>query len=263
MMGSTGRPSDKKFGYPVWKRRTKENTDIMRQSEANLDAFWSQVDKLMFKKAGDLTGIAVRKLLTQPRILQRTAPWSEPVKPNVKPSSGHGPSEDAATSLIKPLSEIYFDLESCTSKKKASSTAPPPKSKVKTRGAPESNRSSHTAEAEPNPADPQPTFAVDSRALKVFRTVFFMPLLTAVPGEVAWNDFVHAMISTWFGAEKLYGSVWHFTPSKLEVERSIQFHEPHPSGKIPFRIARRHGRRLYRAHGWHGGMFALQEKAVA
>jgi hypothetical protein len=263
MMGSTGCPSDKKFGYPVWKRRTKENTDIMRQSEANLDAFWSQVDKLMFKKAGDLTGTAVRKLLTQPRILQRTAQWSEPVKPNVKPSSRHGPSEDSATSLIKPLSEIYFDHESCTSRKTASSTAPRPKSKVKTRGASESNRSSHTAEAEPNPADPQPTFAVDSRALKVFRTVFFMPSLTAVPGEVAWNDFVHAMISTGFGAEKLYGSVWHFTPSKLHVERSIQFHEPHPSGKIPFRIARRHGRRLHRAYGWHGGMFVLQEKAVA
>lgn len=73
MMGSTGCPSDKKFGYPVWKRRTKENTDKMRQSEANLDAFWSQVDKLMLKKAGDLTETVVRNLLTQPRILQRTA----------------------------------------------------------------------------------------------------------------------------------------------------------------------------------------------
>lgn len=181
----------------------------------------------------------------------------------MKPSSRYRLSEDGAVSLIEPLSETYFDLESWTSRKTASSTATTPRSKVKTRGAPESNRSSHTAEAEANPADPQPTFAVDSRALKVFRTVFFMPSLNAVPGEVAWNDFVHAMISTGFGAEKLYGSVWHFTPSKLDVERSIQFHEPHPSGKIPFRVARRHGRRLHRAYGWHGDMFVLQEKPVA
>lgn len=47
------------------------------------------------------------------------------------------------------------------------------------------------------------------------------------------------MSSTGFAIEKLYGSVWQFTPSDLDVERSIQFHEPHPSGKIPFRMARR------------------------
>ena len=108
--------------------------------------------------------------------------------------------------------------------------------------------------------DPQPTFAVDARALKVFRTLFFVPSATATPGEVAWTDFVHALASTGFGAEKLYGSVWHFTPTNLDVERSIQFHEPPPLGKIPFRMARRHGRRLYRAYGWHGGMFVMQEK---
>jgi hypothetical protein len=51
-----------------------------------------------------------------------------------------------------------------------------------------------------------------------------------------------------------------FQPSGLDVERSIQFHEPHPAGKIPFRVARRIGRRLERAYGWVGGMFALRGK---
>jgi hypothetical protein len=55
-----------------------------------------------------------------------------------------------------------------------------------------------------------------------------------------------------------YGSVWTFSPTKLKVETSINFHEPHPNGKIPFTVARRHGRRLNRSYGWHGGMFVLE-----
>lgn len=256
LMGSLGNPSDKKFDYPVARRRTKENTEIMQQSEANLDAFWSQIDKKMSQKAGDLTATALKNLLTQPRILQRTPKWSEPVQPN------RGPSNDDIECLGKPLSELYFELESRTSRTTLGSGTQIPRSKLKTRGVPQSASQITLAEPEPNPADPQPTFAVDSRALKVFRTLFFVPSLTAVPGEVVWNDFVHAMVSTGFGAEKLYGSAWHFTPTKLDVERSIQFHEPHPSGKIPFQVARRHGRRLQRAYGWHGSMFVLREKAV-
>jgi hypothetical protein len=65
------------------------------------------------------------------------------------------------------------------------------------------------------------------------------------------------MGTTAFTVEKLYGSVWQFTPRNLDVERSIQFHEPHPIAKIPFLVARRIGRRLNRAYGWHGQMFAL------
>ena len=80
------------------------------------------------------------------------------------------------------------------------------------------------------------------------------------PGEIPWSDFLHAMSHTGFEIEKLYGSTWQFTPTKLDVERSIQFHEPHPVNKIPYRVARRHGRRLNRAYGWTGAMF-VQDKA--
>ena len=34
-----------------------------------------------------------------------------------------------------------------------------------------------------------PIFAVDKRALKVFSTIFFVPLRRAQPGEVAWSSF--------------------------------------------------------------------------
>jgi hypothetical protein len=74
---------------------------------------------------------------------------------------------------------------------------------------------------------------------------------------------LYTMASIGFVPEKLYGSVWQFSPDpeKLAVERSIQFHEPHGANtKILYRIARRYGRRLNRAYGWDGSSFALEEK---
>ncbi|PLN84620.1 hypothetical protein BDW42DRAFT_162360 [Aspergillus taichungensis] len=65
------------------------------------------------------------------------------------------------------------------------------------------------------------------------------------------------MSGTAFSVQKLYGSVWQFTPRNLIVERSILFHEPNFMAKIPYQYARQIGRRLFRAYGWHGGMFGL------
>ena len=109
------------------------------------------------------------------------------------------------------------------------------------------------------PEDVQPKFAVGKRALKVFNTLFHTPTVADHAGELPWTDFLHAMASTGFSIEKLYGSVWQFTPTKLDVENAISFHEPHPTGKIAFRTARRIGRRLHRAYGWEGGMFKVEE----
>ena len=78
----------------------------------------------------------------------------------------------------------------------------------------------------------------------VLATVFFVPSTADQQGEIVWKDFLQAMVATGFVPDKLYGSVWQFTSSKLDVERSIHFDEPHPSGKIPYLVARRHGRRL-------------------
>ncbi|KAJ5156468.1 hypothetical protein N7492_009271 [Penicillium capsulatum] len=84
-----------------------------------------------------------------------------------------------------------------------------------------------------NSVDSQPTFPVDARALKVFRSIFFYPATTFTPGEIPWNDFLHSMAFVGFAAMKLDGSVWQFQPTKLDVERSIQFHEPHLRGELP------------------------------
>ena len=71
------------------------------------------------------------------------------------------------------------------------------------------------------------------------------------------------MHSAGFSVEKMHGSAWQFTPTKLDVERSISFHEPHPGDKLAVRVARRYGRRLNRAYGWDAASFMLAAKAGA
>ncbi|OOF91998.1 hypothetical protein ASPCADRAFT_409080 [Aspergillus carbonarius ITEM 5010] len=252
-----GDPSDGKFNYPIARRRNKENVEALRKAESHLDAFWAAIDQVMVTKAGDLHDTAMRALLSQSRILQRTAEWVEPGKPQPARSAQPKSSEVDGYGLYQHISTIYSGFSPRTL------DLAQPKAKAKTRGKPRPT-ATHVDEAEAllrlNPADRQPTFTVDGRAFKVFRTIFFNPALMSTPGEVPWNDFLHAMTSVGFTVMKLYGSVWQFQPTRLDVERSIQFHEPHPRGKLPFTTARRYGRRLHRAYGWFGGMFVLDKK---
>lgn len=138
-------------------------------------------------------------------------------------------------------------------------TFEPPKEKIKTRGRPALEPADQGAEPDAN-TTPQETnlkskFIVSKKVAKVFSTLFFTPQTADLPGEIPWTDFLSAMVATGFNPVKLYGSAWQFTPTNLDLERSIQFHEPHPIPKIPFWMARRHGRRLNRAYGWEGDMF--------
>jgi hypothetical protein len=253
-------PLDRRFFYPSEKRRTKETVEALRQAEANLDAFWDKFDKCFHANVGDLSNTALGTLLSQQRTLQRTPEWTPP--PEEAKATEPVVTSPADDSIYRPLSTLYFELGGPHAEPRA---AAQPKTKAKTRGAPTAAPTPQQPQQQLSDAvstltlDEQPTFPVDARALKVFRTLFFHPSVTSTPGEVSWNDFLHAMTSTGFRAEKLYGSVWHFQPSGLDVERSIQFHEPHPVGKIPFRVARGMGRRLARAYGWGGGMFVLRK----
>ncbi|KAF4985945.1 hypothetical protein FDECE_16214 [Fusarium decemcellulare] len=246
-----------KFTYPISKRRTRENVDTLRRAEMNLDRVWTQVDVIMHTSKVQLDGTAIQRLLSQQRMLQRTPEW---VEPTVVKGKQHDVLDPDSDTLYEPFSAIFSSI-----KKIKHEPIPPiqPKVKVKTRGAaskPEINSTQDPIGDGPGATGIQPSFSVDSRALKTFRTLFFNPTVTSSPGEIPWNDFLHAMTSTGFMAEKLYGSVWQFSPTNLDVERSIHFHEPHPKGKLAFEVARRYGRRLNRAYGWFGGMFVLKEK---
>jgi hypothetical protein len=225
----------------------------MRLAEENLDLFWKTMDQNMLSSVkGSFQETAVWKLLSQERNLQRTLEWVEPAKPS-KSVSGDG--------LAQPLSELYFELEHRTERTIGRTTAKNDRSaKQKTRGATAPVVENEEAVVPPSAEeDRRPTFTVDARALKVFRTLFYMLSVSATPGKVAWLGFLDAMSSVGFKMEKLHGSVWHFQPTKLGVERSIQIHEPHPVAKMAYRVARRVGRRLERAYGWFGNMFVLEE----
>lgn len=256
---NAGEVSDGRFRYPVDKRKTRENTEVMQAAERNLDLFWTKVDGQFLHKTSLFKHPALRNLLSDERILHRTPDWEE--SDSARPANQR---VDSIEELCRPLSQIYFELEHRTQSTLAPEKTPVgKKTKVKTRGAPQpaeqpADETAQQVNMGPDP-DIQPTFTVDKRAYKVFSTLFYRPSRTAQPGEIPWNDFLHAMGMTGFAIEKLYGSVWQFTPSRLDVERTIQFHEPHPVVKIPFRTVRRFGRRLARAYGWHGDMFKLDE----
>jgi hypothetical protein len=168
-----------------------------------------------------------------------------------------------------PFSQLSFDDQKSQKQTlRNSSSHSTKKKKTKTRKPDSPGTSVPEVKAEAaSPVDSGqavPKISVDARALKVFKTLFFTPSVTSTPGELAWTDFLYAMVSMGFVPEKLYGSVWQFSPDpdKLAVERSIQFHEPHGANtKIPYSIARRYGRRLNRAYGWDGSSFTLEEKA--
>lgn len=253
--------SSGKLAYPIDKRRTKENVAVLRRSEASLDAFWAFVDKLVYAKVGTLeeqaergtlNESAVSRILSQSRAIQRTPEWVEPTK-QPKTTTAQATVSDTKT-IDKSMSSLVLG---------PSSTKPQPASKIKTktRGTADAALAEEVPEDDPAADDDEPTaFQVDARTLRVFRTLFHDPSAAGSQGELPWQDFLHAMTSVGFAAEKLYGSVWQFRPVSLDADRSIQFHEPHPRGKVPFRVARWHGRRLSRAYGWGLEMFTLKEK---
>ncbi|PGH35131.1 hypothetical protein GX50_02053 [[Emmonsia] crescens] len=241
-------PFDGKFTYPSDKRRTQQHVETMRKAEQNLNSFWETIDQYYRRNTGKTLLETFRHLLPDDRQLQRTPEW-------VPPAPAPNPSND----IYQPFSQLSVQDEIQTPARLTADE----NSKIKTRGTPhpqpdtESTVPHHGAPR--HIPDIQPTLRISKRAFKVFSTLFHTPSEADQPGEIPWSDFLHAMVSAGFGPVKLYGSVWQFTPTKLDVSRSIQFHEPHPRNKIPFKVARRFGRRLNRAYGWHAGVFALAE----
>ncbi|KAG0043472.1 hypothetical protein BGZ83_011356 [Gryganskiella cystojenkinii] len=247
-----------RFYYPVDKRRTKETTEAMQQAERNLDEYWLKLDNFLSQKVPAYRSGPLANLLKS-RSMYRTPDWTGPDTASSVPKNEHQVEDD----IIKPLSQLYLDSERVED---SGFKASLPKSKAKTRGVTttDKDQSVEPAEDDSESAAVDPVFPVDKRALKVFSILFYQPSSSAQPGEIPWNDFLHAMTSVGFAVEKLYGSIWHFSPSvssnkSVVWDRSIQFHEPHPVAKIPYRTARRFGRRLSKAYGWRGDMFTLSK----
>lgn len=68
-----GDPSDDKFNYPSHRRRNKQNVDIMRKAEANLDALWKAIDGNYNARAiGKSHNDMIAHPLRSDRAIQRT-----------------------------------------------------------------------------------------------------------------------------------------------------------------------------------------------
>ncbi|KAF6836804.1 hypothetical protein CMUS01_05284 [Colletotrichum musicola] len=225
-----GIPDEDKFKYPAEKRRNKANAEQMRSAEAVLDAFWVDIQRDLERREG--VSLQLRSELRRP--VQRTPEWVEPPKAKAK---GAQTGSGAEAALAAPFGGLT--MEDAPGEKP--STQPKSKTKAKGTAQPDAETQAPVEEADATKGpeqDKQPSFKVDKRALKV-----------------AWTEFLHAMQTVGFNMEKLHGSAWKFTPTRIDVESSIQFHEPHPSSKLPFVGARRIGRRLNREYGWTGDMF--------
>lgn len=179
-----GDPSDRKFNYPSEKRRTKENTATLIQSERNLDNFWVTIDRLVYNGCGSLDGSAVERLLSQDRTLHRTPEWiEEPAATNTKTSKPRSANVDIEP-IYKPLSSLYFELPG-KKPEDFNETLAPPKTKTKTRGMPSKETPETTAVlcSADVALDSKPaSISVNARSLKVFRTLFFDPNVTSSRG---------------------------------------------------------------------------------
>ena len=243
-----GNPSSRFFYYPADKRRTRQTVEDMHQAENRLDAFWNKVDQHFVNDAG---GWSLSQALPEHRELCRTPAWVEVFE---EPGTGSGSDHPEPSNW--PARPVSLNTEHESHSPAPDRGALPLRTKIKTRGVSRSEPAQTGSEqSEDTEPDAQRRIVVGKRALKVFSTLFHLPSQSDQPGEIPWLDFVHAMSSTGFVPEKLGGSVWQFTPTKLDVERSISFHEPHPHNKIPFLVGRRFGRRLNRAYGWTGDTF--------
>lgn len=231
-----------KMKYPAEKRRTAVTVQKMREAETALDNFWQNVDEHYKGKKGKVLGDLFSEILTS-RQLQRTAEWVEPTLPPTESNNvlKIAPEQFSTIGLDEPSSRTYVHA---------------PKIKVKTRGP-----SAETGAADEVPqvtqaTEPQSaTIGISKRAFEMFSLIFNTDN-QELPGEIPWTEFLHGMSSAGFSIEKQHGSAWLFTPSDA-TQRSIIFHAPHPTNKIPIYIARRHGRRLTRAYGWSAKTFSL------
>ncbi|KAI4724648.1 hypothetical protein E4T49_07604 [Aureobasidium sp. EXF-10728] len=285
-LADLGSPGDGRFSYPISNRRTKTNASALHKAEFHLDAFWSEVDKHLASQSVILPDRMMRLLLSGNRSLQRTPEWEEPVVDKTKgkmngrsngKSQGKMNGKSNSTSnderngkpastqqnceaSIAPLSSTYLQLRG--SHKRQTSIQEAGSISRKSQDAASLTTSGQRGEGDNSTAatvSTRSTFTVDKRAKKTFSVLFYTPSSNDTPGDTTWTDFVHAMLSVGFVVEKLYASVWHFTPPDSIPGESIQFHAPHVGDKVRYHMARSFGRRLHRAYEWDVDMFVVQQ----
>ncbi|KAI0127096.1 hypothetical protein BJ170DRAFT_724832 [Xylariales sp. AK1849] len=235
----TAMPSGRRFYYPIEKSPNKQNNEAMRQAEMNLDEFWNEF--LPMLRDSNLLNHHQSSTL-----LRKIARTPERTEFDMKTL----PNQAKETDL-----DYYFGtltLRHADDQPRRFVLTAEKNSKLKTKGTPvlpdraRTDESFLTSELESTTKTCRPYLKVDRRAAKAFQTLFYVPGLDNHQRELIWIEFTYAMTHVGFSAEKLYGSVWQFTPiENIEftgTKRAIQFHEPHPHKSLPYWKARRLGR---------------------
>ncbi len=236
-----------KFNYPSHKYQNQETVAKMQQAENSLDAFWSKLDGYCTK--GGRSGLhQLLEGVLRDCKLQRTDDWQQPELKTTSTTPNN--SVQAATAGLSTLGLNTYTEEPVTPPQHGNI-----RQKTKTRGQGYESPPSDIATEQAVTAsdDIGRKFIVGKRGFKVITTLFYTSTeeAEAPSGEIAWSDFLSLMASVGFSVKKLDGSAWLFSPAEADLfRRSIIFHEPHPESKMPFRVARRYGRRLERSYGW-------------
>lgn len=240
-------PIKETLNYPIDKAYNERNVNSLRRAEWNLDSFWKQWDCVFYKDIGiSLTDLLGSKSKGT-RVIHRTLPFCprnvsavSPLITNGLPTTYATHSErpgryvvEAPRAKIKTRSESYADTDAAT----------------------EAGSASDLPGADNVLTALTVKFRLKAKHLKVFRSIFHARNSNVHQGELDFKEFRCAMRAIGFGMEKLYGSVWHFTPIKLHVNKSFHVHEPHPDSKFTFVMARNIGRRLTHTYGWTGEDF--------
>ncbi|KAK5065003.1 hypothetical protein LTR84_000838 [Exophiala bonariae] len=249
----------KKFYYPIEKAYDAAQVTALQKAEANLDEVWVKLE-IHFASHHTRTLVNVFKsyYTSHQREIRRT--------PAYVPLEEDG--VDATLKFVGTTMNPNIPFRSIIGYNEGHSKFSPEikKSRIKTRGTPapsemveQGQRGENALEGEgpgmPNKTDQE--YDLGKRGRKVLATLLHLNDTRNQRGEIAWKDFLQVMTALKFNAEKLYGSVWQFTPTTGSVKRGIHVHEPHPSNKIHFYMARMIGRRLSRTYGWTEDMFDL------
>ncbi|EMD00144.1 hypothetical protein BAUCODRAFT_145454 [Baudoinia panamericana UAMH 10762] len=228
---STLKLSDECWRYPANKRASKANNEQMRRAETTLHKYWKQLGQEVLLKGGEDILEVFREHGLKSRKLYRTPKWKDPL---ILPPPPSAPTPRTV------LQQRDINTPAPATPTKVFDT-PKTKLKVKTRGTPtalqDAVKDDTSSDVEEEPSKPLRTVKISKRHFRVFSAL--LPASTAEEHqrtEVAWDELLRAMDSIGLKPEKLYGSVWSFTPSpikdgeceegKVDVTRPIQFHEP-------------------------------------
>ncbi|KAK0103464.1 hypothetical protein ONS95_005487 [Cadophora gregata] len=239
-----GPPDSGRFEYPCWKPRKRQNIDQMRQAESWLDKYWEMFDHGFHSSSGK----SIHEY--DPRVFKCRQIIRTPVEePRIKPKP-------------KDSGVVLDDIDLALAQLKQDESSKDCNEAVKT-SSPEPNlEANNVLPIQDFLATDRTHFTFTERSLKVFRKMFKDPY-PEPPADIKWSDFLTAMIDAGFQICKQYGSLWHFTPICLGMDRSIFLYEPRiafdaRSGvlEMDFKHAQRLARRLNYAYGWDETWFA-------